>query len=195
MSSTRSSFRLETRSRARDEIRRIVQTVDKVRKWEKKWVDLGLSNSVKVYKWVPVREDSKDDEEDDNKENEPMELPTQDESSIDIGILSSATLNQDLTPSESLPPNILEDEVEGNKEDTTSILTESEQPLQTTLLPDNILTAASDAVNNQTPEIASEHSAVSCEQILVNTDNYTEPGPFNIQDSSLDNNDMKSTET
>ena len=28
-----------------------------------------------------------------------MELPTQDESSIDIGILSSATLNQDLTPS------------------------------------------------------------------------------------------------
>lgn len=33
MSSTRSSFRLETRSRARDEIRKIVQTVDKVRKW------------------------------------------------------------------------------------------------------------------------------------------------------------------
>ena len=91
---------------------------------------------------------------------------------------------------ESLPPNILEDEVEGNKEDTTNILTESEQPLQTTLLPDNILTAASDAVNNQTPEIASEHSAVSCEQMLVNTDNYTEPGPFNIQDSSLENNDM-----
>ena len=74
------SFRLETRSRARDEIKRIMQTVEKVRKWyaglllmrsrwalirmvyiyiytpscrEKKWVDLGLSNSLKVYKWVP----------------------------------------------------------------------------------------------------------------------------------------------
>jgi len=27
------SFRLETRSRARDEIKRIMQTVEKVRKW------------------------------------------------------------------------------------------------------------------------------------------------------------------
>ena len=68
--SSRSTFRLETRSRARDDIKRIVQAVDKVRRWwvnveftvfvtffarEKKWVDLGLSNSLKVFKWVPSR--------------------------------------------------------------------------------------------------------------------------------------------
>ena len=57
---------------------------------ERKWVDLGLSNSLKVYKWVPgaflsycgvcmlcvvycnstVREEAKDDEDENNKENE-----------------------------------------------------------------------------------------------------------------------------
>ena len=31
--SSRSTFRLETRSRARDDIKRIVQAVDKVRRW------------------------------------------------------------------------------------------------------------------------------------------------------------------
>ena len=34
------SFRLETRSRARDEIKRIMQTVEKVRKWYKVHVKL-----------------------------------------------------------------------------------------------------------------------------------------------------------
>ncbi|CAI8023237.1 B-cell CLL/lymphoma 7 protein family member A [Geodia barretti] len=57
------SFRLETRSRARDEIKRIMQTVEKVRKWEKIWIETGLSNHLKVYKWVPVRDDGKKVEE------------------------------------------------------------------------------------------------------------------------------------
>jgi hypothetical protein len=69
MSSTRNSFRLETRSRAKDDLKRVIQTIDKVRKWEKQWVDLGLSNSIKVYKWVPVKEESKEEESLD-KENE-----------------------------------------------------------------------------------------------------------------------------
>lgn len=73
---TSRSFRLETRSRAKDEIKRIVQTVEKVRKWEKKWVDVGLSNALKVYKWIPMREEAKDGdaEEEENKENEIMEI-------------------------------------------------------------------------------------------------------------------------
>lgn len=76
---TSRSFRLETRSRAKDEIKRIVQTVEKVRKWEKKWVDVGLSNALKVYKWVPMREEAKDGdaEEEENKENEIMEITNQ----------------------------------------------------------------------------------------------------------------------
>lgn len=55
--SSRSSFRLETRSRAKDEIKRVMMTIEKVRKWEKKWVHVGPPTcTMKVFKWMPVEE-------------------------------------------------------------------------------------------------------------------------------------------
>ncbi|KAK2574520.1 B-cell CLL/lymphoma 7 protein family member A [Acropora cervicornis] len=47
-------MRLETRSRAKDDVKRVMLSVERVRKWEKKWVNVGPSScTLKIYKWVP----------------------------------------------------------------------------------------------------------------------------------------------
>lgn len=51
------ALRSETRAKAKDDIKRVMNAIEKVRKWEKRWISIN-ETSLKLYKWVPIAANS-----------------------------------------------------------------------------------------------------------------------------------------
>lgn len=71
------SIRAETRSRHKDEIKRAMHSVGKVRRWEKKWVTIA-DTTMQVLKWIPLRPDEQPTHQE-RQQQEPQESQEQQE--------------------------------------------------------------------------------------------------------------------
>ncbi|CAF0757376.1 unnamed protein product [Brachionus calyciflorus] len=47
------ALRSETRQKAKDDIKKVMNSIEKVRKWERRLVTIN-ETSLKIYKWIPI---------------------------------------------------------------------------------------------------------------------------------------------
>ncbi|CAJ0578988.1 unnamed protein product, partial [Mesorhabditis spiculigera] len=98
MHSASRSHRAETRNRTKEDLKRVILSIEKVRKWEKRWV-LLRDTSVRIKKWIPIQEEQKpkaDGVQDENKaiDNSVKSIDDASRDSIDSSSMDASNPSQ-----------------------------------------------------------------------------------------------------
>lgn len=178
------ALRSETRAKAKDDIKRVMNAIEKVRKWEKRWISVADS-TLKLYKWVPAPAVSKEDPPvnvltnvsnknetlESNKINKQLNL---DENSIDAKKENSAESTETIKMNtENYSNNVLNHDE--NAQDVASNKSESVNKNKPTLetnvseemITDNSLSQAS-AISNSSVSTTAASNTMPTQQVNSN---------------------------
>ncbi|KAG9485785.1 hypothetical protein GDO78_008722 [Eleutherodactylus coqui] len=186
------SVRAETRSRAKDDIKKVMAAIEKVRRWEKKWVTVG-DTSLRIFKWVPVI-DGRDvripkpqfyGKNPNTKHKEKVKGNATRENSSSTANSSLLLEFQDETSNQSSLSDVYQPKVESSTSSPSPMHSESPSPVHTadsqppTLGQESLdePSVPASEVADEPPTLTKEEPALSASQVLINFSFYIDK-PF-----------------